>query len=181
MSRKSYLALLLLGCWGTPFPRDGVNRSSPSKTFHLYCSRIPLGQCLRNPSALGGTGEPGPRTHLSVTEPGHGVHVLLLDHEGGQVGCVAGEKDDGKEGPHQNHDLAGGAPRILHRHRVVEHQGPQQPDGFPNGEGRASRACGGPGQDMDLTGLPLPRRGERTAVPSSIPGAPGKQSSGRVR
>lgn len=100
--------------------------------------------------------ETDPCTHLPVAEPRHGVHVLLLDHEGGQIGCVAGKKDDREEGPHQHHDLAGGAPRILHWHGVVEDQGPQQPDGFPNGEGRATRACGEPGQGMDLSTPGLP-------------------------
>lgn len=118
----------------TLFPQDCLNHSSS-----LYCSGILLGQPPRSPFVLeqvtSQLGRPHPCTHLSVTEPRHGVHILLLDHEGSQIGCIAGKEDDSKEGPHENHDLAGGAPRILHWHGVVEHQGPQQPDGFPNGEG----------------------------------------------
>ena len=36
------------------------------------------------------------------------------------------------------HDLAGGSSGVLHRHRVVEDQRPQQPDRFPNGELRST-------------------------------------------
>lgn len=49
-----------------------------------------------------------------------------------QVGCVAGQEDDGEEGPHGHHDLAGGPFRILDRHRVVEHQAPEEPNSFSN-------------------------------------------------
>ena len=73
--------------------------------------------------------------HLLVAEAGDLVHVLLLDHEGGQVGSVAGQEDDGEEGPHRHHDLTGGALGVLHRHGVVEDQAPQQPDGLADGEG----------------------------------------------
>lgn len=37
------------------------------------------------------------------------------------------------------HDLAGGSSGILHGHRVVEDQRPQQPDGLPDGELRSTR------------------------------------------
>lgn len=65
--------------------------------------------------------------HLFVAQSGDGVDVLLLDHEGRQVGRVGGEEDDGEEGPDQHHDLAGGALRVLDGHRVVEDDAPQQP------------------------------------------------------
>jgi len=79
-----------------------------------------------------GRGRP---SYLFVRQPGDLVHVLLLDHEGGQVGGVGGEEDDGEEGPHRHHDLTGGAFGVLHRHGVVEDQTPQQPDGLADGEG----------------------------------------------
>jgi len=75
--------------------------------------------------------------HLLVRQSGDLVHELFLDHEGGQVGGVGGEEDDGEEGPDRHDDLTGGALRVLHRHRVVEHQTPQQPDGLTDGEGGA--------------------------------------------
>lgn len=74
-------------------------------------------------------------TDLLIAQPRDLVHKFLLDHEGSQVGCVAGQEDDRKEGPDRDHDFAGGAFRVLHRHRVVEHQAPQEPHGLPDGEG----------------------------------------------
>lgn len=79
-----------------------------------------------------------PFPHLLVAEARHCVYIFFLDHKSSQVGCITGEKDDSKEGPDKHHDLAGGAPRILHRHRVVEHQSPKQPYRLPNGELGAS-------------------------------------------
>ena len=69
------------------------------------------------------------------------VHKLLLDHESGQVGCVAGQEDDGEEGPYGHHDLAGGPFRILDRHRVVEHQAPEEPNSFSNRKRRPMGCC----------------------------------------
>ena len=78
-------------------------------------------------------------SYLFVRETGDLVHVLLLDHEGGQVGGVGGQEDDSEEGPHRHHDLTGGAFGVLHGHRVVEDQTPEQPDGLTDGEGRTVR------------------------------------------
>lgn len=85
-------------------------------------------------------GAPPPSTwlwprNLLVTKARHSVDVLFLDHEGCQIGRVASEEDDSEEGPHQDHDLAGGAPGVLDGNRVVEDQCPQQPHGLANGEG----------------------------------------------
>ena len=79
--------------------------------------------------------------YLFVTEASHLVHKLLLDHEGSQVGCVAGQEDDGEEGPHGHHDLAGGPFRILDRHGVVEHQAPEEPNSFSNCKRRPMGCC----------------------------------------
>lgn len=79
--------------------------------------------------------------YLFVTEASHLVHKFLLDHESGQIGRVAGQEYDGKEGPHGHHDLAGGAFRILDRHRVVEHQAPKEPDSFSNRKRRPMGCC----------------------------------------
>ena len=79
--------------------------------------------------------------YLFVTEASHLVHELLLDHEGSQVGCVAGQEDDGEEGPHGHHDLAGGPFRILDRHGVVEHQAPEEPNSFSNCKRRPMGCC----------------------------------------
>lgn len=76
--------------------------------------------------------------YLFVTQSGDGVDVLLLDHEGSQVGRVGSQEDDGKESPDQDHDLTRGALRVLNRNRVVKDDTPQQPDGFSNGEGGTS-------------------------------------------
>ena len=73
-------------------------------------------------------------SYLLVREAGHRVDVLLLDHEGSQVGSVGGQEDDSKEGPHRHHDLTGGTLGILHRDGVVENQTPEQPDGLTDGE-----------------------------------------------
>lgn len=73
--------------------------------------------------------------NLLVTKARNSVDVLLLDHEGCQIGRVASEKDDSEEGPHQDHDLAGGTTGVLDGNRVVEDQCPQQPHGLANGEG----------------------------------------------
>lgn len=77
------------------------------------------------------------KSHLIVAQPRHLVHELLLDHEGGQVCSVAGEKDDSKEGPHGHDELAGGAFGILHGDGVVEDQTPEQPHRLAHGEGRS--------------------------------------------
>lgn len=77
---------------------------------------------------------PGKKTHLVVTQSCHLVHKLLLDHEGGQVGSVAGEEDDGEEGPHGHDELASGAFGVLHRDGVVEDQTPEQPHRLAHGE-----------------------------------------------
>lgn len=74
-------------------------------------------------------------THLFVAQPRHRVDVLLLDHEGCQVGRVGCQEDDGEEGPDQHHDLTGGAFGILDGDGVVEDDSPQQPHRLPNGEG----------------------------------------------
>lgn len=79
--------------------------------------------------------------YLLVTEARHLVHKFLLDHEGSQIGCVAGQEYDGKEGPHGHHDLAGGAFRILDRHGVVEHQAPKEPYSFSNRKRRPVGCC----------------------------------------
>lgn len=65
--------------------------------------------------------------HLFITQSGDGVDVLLLDHEGCQVGCVGSQEDDSEESPNQDHDLTSGAFRILNGDRVVENNSPQQP------------------------------------------------------
>ena len=78
-------------------------------------------------------------SHLFVWQARHLVDVLLLDHEGSQVGSVGGQEDDSEEGPHWHHDLAGGTFRILHRDGVVENQTPEQPDGLADGEGGTAR------------------------------------------
>lgn len=77
----------------------------------------------------------GPESHLFVAQPRHLVHKLLLDHEGGQVGSVAGEEDDGEEGPDRHNELAGGTFGVLHGDRVVEDQTPEQPHCLAHGEG----------------------------------------------
>lgn len=69
------------------------------------------------------------------------VHKLLLDHEGSQVGCVTGQKNDSKEGPHRHHDLAGCAFRVLDRYRVVEDQAPEEPYSFSNCKRRPMGSC----------------------------------------
>lgn len=79
--------------------------------------------------------------YLFVTEAGHLVHKFLLDHESGQVGCVAGQEDDGEEGPHGHHDLAGGSFGVLDRHGVVEHQAPEEPYSFSNCKRRSMGCC----------------------------------------
>lgn len=76
--------------------------------------------------------------YLFVTQSGHCVDVLLLDHEGCQVGCVGSQEDDGKESPDQDHDLASGALWILNRDRVIEDNSPQQPHRLPDGKGGTS-------------------------------------------
>lgn len=53
--------------------------------------------------------------YLFVTQSRDCVDVLLLDHEGCQVGCVGSQEDDSEESPDQDHDLAGGALWILNR------------------------------------------------------------------
>lgn len=75
--------------------------------------------------------------YLFVREAWHRVDIFLLNHEGSQVSSVGGQEDDSKEGPDQHHDLAGGSPWVLHRHGVVEDNGPQKPHGLPDGERRA--------------------------------------------
>lgn len=55
-------------------------------------------------------------SYLLVTQSRDSVNVLLLDHEGCQVGCVAGQEDHGKESPHQHHDLTGGAFGVFNGH-----------------------------------------------------------------
>ena len=79
-------------------------------------------------------------SHLLIREARHRVDVLLLDHEGGQVGGVRGQEDDGEEGPDQHHDLAGGALGVLDGHRVVEDDAPQQPHRLADGEGGPARS-----------------------------------------
>ena len=79
--------------------------------------------------------------YLFVTEASHLVHKFLLDHESSQVGRVAGQEYDGKEGPHGHHDLAGGPFRILDRHGVVEHQAPKEPYSFSNRKRRPVGCC----------------------------------------
>jgi hypothetical protein len=79
------------------------------------------------------------RPYLLVAESRHLVHILLLDHEGCQVGSVGGQEDDSEEGPHRHHDLTGPTLGVLHWDRVVEDQTPQQPDGLADGEGGPSR------------------------------------------
>lgn len=74
-------------------------------------------------------------THLFVAQPRHRVDVLLLDHEGCQVGCVGRQEDDSEEGPDQHHDLTGGAFWILNGDGVVEDDSPQQPHWLPDCEG----------------------------------------------
>ena len=77
-------------------------------------------------------------SYLFVTQSRDCVSVLLLDHEGCQVGSVGGQEDDSEEGPYQDHDLAGGALGVLNWNRVVEDDAPQQPHRLPNSEGGAS-------------------------------------------
>ncbi len=72
--------------------------------------------------------------YLFVTQSRDRVNVLLLDHEGCQVGCVGSQEDDSEESPDQDHDLTGGALWILNGDRVVEDDSPQQPHWLPNSE-----------------------------------------------
>ena len=74
-------------------------------------------------------------SHLFIWQARHLVDILLLDHEGSQVGSVGGQEDDSEEGPHWHHDLTGGTFGILHGDGVVEDQTPEQPDGLTDGEG----------------------------------------------
>lgn len=99
--------------------------SSTSNTSARLTTRPGLGDSDRAP-------------YLFVAQSRDRVDVLLLDHEGGQVGCVRSQEDDGKEGPDQDHDLAGGALWILNGDRVVEDNSPQQPHRLPNSEGGTS-------------------------------------------
>lgn len=65
--------------------------------------------------------------YLLVREPRHCVDILLLDHEGSQVGSVGRQEDDSKEGPDQDHDLTGRSLWVFDRYRVVEDDAPQEP------------------------------------------------------
>lgn len=65
--------------------------------------------------------------YLFVAQSRDCVDVLLLDHEGCQVGCIGSQEDDSEESPDQDHDLTGGALWILNGDRVVEDDSPQQP------------------------------------------------------
>lgn len=77
--------------------------------------------------------------YLVVAQSRHLVHKLLLDHEGGQVSSVAGQEDDGEEGPNGHDELAGGAFGVLHGDGVVEDQTPEQPHCLAHGEGGSVR------------------------------------------
>ena len=105
----------------------GVCQNFPRHILSHTCSSTP------QPSIIASN------SHLFVWQARHLVDVLLLDHEGSQVGSVGGQEDDSEEGPHWHHDLAGGTFRILHRDGVVENQTPEQPDGLADGEGGTAR------------------------------------------
>lgn len=105
--------------------------------MHVAVTEIPMSVRPGNPR-LGPTLRDA-CTHLFVTQPRHRVDVLLLDHEGRQVGRVGRQEDDGEEGPYQHHDLTGGAFGVLDGDGVVEDDSPQQPHRLPNGEGGPAR------------------------------------------
>ena len=91
---------------------------------------------------VGGTGGPcvffNSLPYLFVRESRHRVDVLLLDHEGSQVGSVRGQEDDSEEGPDQNHDLTGRPFWVFNGDGVVEDDAPQQPHRLPDGERRTT-------------------------------------------
>ena len=110
----------------------------------FWLCRLLLQTTLPQSNPIQTTSQPASQTgelplplYLVVGETGDLVDELLLDHEGGQVGSVGGQEDDSEEGPHRHYELTGGSFRVLHRHRVVEDETPQQPHGLAHGEGRS--------------------------------------------
>lgn len=73
-------------------------------------------------------------SYLLVRKPRHCVDILLLDHEGGQVGSVGSQEDDSKKGPDQDHDLTRCSFWVFNGDRVVEDDAPQEPHWLSNGE-----------------------------------------------
>lgn len=60
------------------------------------------------------------------------VQLCLLKRHLSPANRAPGPMDEEAGGTH--HDLAGGSSGVLHRHRVVEDQRPEQPHRLPYGE-----------------------------------------------
>ena len=67
-------------------------------------------------------------THPPVLDASQAVVVLLGDHEGGQVGRVAGREDDREQRPDVAEEAAGHAPRIIDIDRSAEQHRPDEPE-----------------------------------------------------
>ena len=82
-----------------------------------------VGDCSESKQRLGGhgIGQPG------VLDPGEVEVFLPGDHEGGQVGGVDGEEDEGEQGPDIGHEPGGVALGTVNIHRGLEQDHPDQP------------------------------------------------------
>ena len=63
-----------------------------------------------------------------VLYAGQVVVLLLGDHEGGQVGGIGGQEDEGEERPDVGEEFAGDATRRVGGHSRSEQHGPHQPE-----------------------------------------------------
>ena len=68
------------------------------------------------------------QTYPIVLYAGQVVVLLLGDHEGGQVGGVGGQEDEGEERPDVGEEFAGDATRRVGGHGRSEQHGPDQPE-----------------------------------------------------
>jgi hypothetical protein len=67
-------------------------------------------------------------SHPPVLDAGQVVVLLLGDHEGGQVGGVAGQEHQGEQCPHVGQEATGHAARVIRRHGRSEQHRPDQPE-----------------------------------------------------
>lgn len=88
-------------------------------------------------------------SHLLVRQPGHRVDILLLDHEGSQVGSVGSQENDCKKGPDQDHDFTGGSFGVFNGDWVVKDYAPQEPNWFPYGECWTARSWEGEKKQLE--------------------------------
>ena len=86
------------------------------RTWALWYSVIVKRLCLRNV------------THPPVLDARQSVVVLLGDHEGRQVGRIAGREDDGKQGPDVAEETTRHTAWVVHVHCRSEQHRPDEPE-----------------------------------------------------